>query len=224
MATRPAQKRKSARGKQRTKHVDGFSVERNELGARLRQLRHQHSLTNRQLAAMAGVSSSFISQLENGRVDASVLTLRRIAASLDVPMAEFFLGPDDEQDSSVHTTSEARFEPLARVVRREQRKRLQIPQSNFVFELLTPDLQGTIEFVRFELEPGQQQEEPMAHRRGGEECALVLAGTMHLVIGDQEYVLNAGDSCVFDPRFPHRIENRGKKKLIQISAITPPSF
>jgi transcriptional regulator with XRE-family HTH domain len=202
---------------------DHFRAERHRLGAQIRELRHQQGLTSRQLAKRAGVSASMISQLENGHIDASVVTLRRIAASLDVPIADFFLDRNDDE-----TTEETRQaeepESLARIVRADQRKRLQIPQSNFTFELLSPDLQGSIEFVWFELEPGQPQEESMAHRVGGEEYVLVLQGTMHLVICDQVFVLTEGDSCVFDPGLPHRTENRGSEKLIQISAITPPSF
>jgi transcriptional regulator with XRE-family HTH domain len=222
-ATKDAQSERSDR-RPAAERADGFATERQWLGSHLRQLRHERALTSRQLAIRAGVSPSLISQLENGRIDASVVTLRRIAASLDVPIADFFHRPDDAEDTMAEQAPGSTPEPLARVVRRGQRKRLQIPESNFVFELLTPDLQGQIEFVWFEREPGQPQEESMAHRQGGEECALVLQGTMHLVIGDQEYVLGPGDSCVFDPGVPHRTENRGKTKLIQISAITPPSF
>jgi transcriptional regulator with XRE-family HTH domain len=200
---------------------DSFAVERKRLGSRLRELRHEKALTSRELAERAGVSPSLISQLENGRLDASVVTLRKIAASLDVPIAAFFLDPGQSQEEA---GTDPEPEPLARVVRRKARKRLQIPQSNFTFELLSPDLQGSIEFVWFELAPGHPQEESLAHRHGGEEYALVIEGTMHLVIGDQEFVLGPGDSCVFNPGVPHRIENRGKRKLIQISAITPPSF
>jgi transcriptional regulator with XRE-family HTH domain len=204
---------------------DGFDADRRRLGLRIRELRRLRSLTTRRLASQAGVSPSLISQLENGHVDASVVTLRRIAASLDVPIAHFFLAPGDGASSSLDTaTGNGGGSALVSVVRRDRRKRLVIPQSNFVFELLTPDLQGSIEFAWFELAPGHPQEESMAHPRGGEECALVLEGTMHLVIGDEEYVLGPGDSCVFDPSIPHRIENRGKTKLIQISAISPPSF
>ena len=200
-----------------------YDAERRRLGLRIRELRKLQNLTMRQLALKASVSSGLISQLENGRIDASVVTLRRIAASLDVPIAHFFFAPGEGGlfgDASSESTKPA----AVRVVRRDERKRLVIPQSNFIFELLTPDLQGSIEFVWFELEPGHPREESMAHRNGGEECALVLQGTMHLVVGDDEYVLGPGDSCVFDPSILHRIENRGKKKLIQISAITPPSF
>ena len=64
--------------------------------------------------------------------------------------------------------------------------------------------------------------ESMAHT--GQECAFVIAGTMHVIVGDEEYVLEEGDCICLDSSIPHRIENRGRKKLIQISAITPPSL
>jgi mannose-6-phosphate isomerase-like protein (cupin superfamily) len=62
----------------------------------------------------------------------------------------------------------------------------------------------------------------MAH--AGQECALVLEGVMHVIVGDEEFVLEAGDSITLDSSIPHRIENRGAATVVQISAITPPSL
>lgn len=200
--------------------IDEQESERRSLGLRLRELRRIRGLTTRDLASRAHVSASLVSQLENGRTGASLASLRQIAAGLDVPIAELFL----QRTPTNGDFGESMSPPLAHVVRSDRRRRLQIPESNFIIELLTPDLRGNIEFVWFELDPGHPPEQSMPHRSPGEECALVLAGEMHLVIGDQEYVLGPGDSVRFDPSIPHRIENRGTEKLIEISAITPPSF
>jgi len=91
-----------------------------------------------------------------------------------------------------------------------------------MYELLTPNLRWSIEFLLVQLEPGHPPVESMAH--AGQECALVLDGTMHVVVGDDVYVLEKGDSISLDSSVPHRIENRGMTTLIQISAITPPSL
>ena len=53
---------------------------------------------------------------------------------------------------------------------------------------------------------------------------MVLQGVMHVVVGDEEFVLEEGDSIALDSSIPHRIENRGTETLVQISAITPPSL
>ena len=133
---------------------------------------------------------------------------------LHVPLAEFFIDgnspPEATKSSSVG------------VVRRSRRKHLQLPESRLTYELLTPDLRWNIEFVWIELEPDHPPVESMSHP--GQECALVLAGTLHVIIGSDAYVLETGDSIAFDSSVPHRIENRGTETVIQISAITPPAF
>ena len=174
-------------------------------------------LTTRELAERSGVSPSMINQIETGATGASVTSLRRVAGALSVPLAEFFLD-GDESGRAAPSTGSGRVA----VVRRNRRKHLQLPESNIVYELLTPDLRWDIEFVWIELEPNHPPVEAMSHP--GQECCVVIAGTLTSVIGDEEYTLEAGDSVVFDCSIPHRTENRGTEKVIQISAITPPRF
>ncbi len=190
--------------------------DRRLLGLRLRELRRLRGLTTRALAARSGVSTSMINQIETGTSGTSVSSLRRIAAGLDVPLAEFFMSGDL---SEVETEPAA---PRVSVVRRSDRRRLQLPESNVVYELLTPDLTSEIEFVWIELEPNHPPVEPMSHP--GRECCVVIAGTLTSVIGEEEYTLETGDSIVFDCSIPHTTENRGTETVIQISAITPPRF
>jgi transcriptional regulator with XRE-family HTH domain len=190
--------------------------DRRLLGLRLRELRRLRGLTTRALAARSGVSTSMINQIETGTSGASVSSLRRIAAGLDVPLAEFFMSNDLSEVEKEPTG------PRVSVVRRGDRRRLQLPESNVVYELLTPDLTSEIEFVWIELEADHPPVEPMSHP--GRECCVVIAGTLTSVIGDEEYTLETGDSIVFDCSIPHTTENRGTETVIQISAITPPRF
>jgi transcriptional regulator with XRE-family HTH domain len=190
--------------------------DRRLLGLRLRELRRLRGLTTRALAARSRVSTSMINQIETGTSGASVSSLRRIAAGLDVPLAEFFMSNDLSEVEKEPTG------PRVSVVRRGDRRRLQLPESNVVYELLTPDLTSEIEFVWIELEPDHPPVEPMSHP--GRECCVVIAGTLTSVIGDEEYTLETGDSIVFDCSIPHTTENRGTETVIQISAITPPRF
>jgi transcriptional regulator with XRE-family HTH domain len=199
-----------------------------QLGLRVRELRRLRHLTVRELAERAQVSASMISQIETGRTGASVVSLRRIAAGLGVPLAEFFLNGDGARpprrgrDDGGSPRRPDHGPGAVAVVRRNRRKRLQLPESHIVYELLTPNLRWSVEFLLVELEPDHPPVESMAHT--GQECAFVIAGTMHVIVGDEEYVLEAGDCICLDSSIPHRIENRGMEKLIQISAITPPSL
>jgi transcriptional regulator with XRE-family HTH domain len=205
---------------------EGKQQQLRQLGLRVRELRRLQGLTTRALAERANVSASMVSQIETGNTSPSVVSLRRIAAGLGVPLAEFFLDGRGEQSQSA-LTGDGRpggvFSGSRRraveIVRRDQRKRLQFPGSH-MYELLTPNLRWDIEFLLVELEPGHPPVESMAH--AGQECALVLAGIMHVIVGNEEFVLEAGDSIALDSSIPHRIENRGDEKVVQISAITPP--
>jgi DNA-binding XRE family transcriptional regulator len=57
------------------------------LGATIRQYRHQRHLTQESLAAHTGLSLTYISEVERGRRNVSVLALLAIAAVLQVPVA-----------------------------------------------------------------------------------------------------------------------------------------
>lgn len=178
------------------------------IGRRIRSIRTLRGLSSSELARAAGVSRGLISQIELDRANPSIDTLRKVAAALDSPIAAFF---DDEKPQS------------GVVVRGSERKTLHVPRSGLTYELLTPDLNRQIEFIRIELAPGQGgSRTPFGHP--GEEAALVLEGRVHVWIADEEYVLDAGDSISLNSGLPHRVANLGRKRAVLVSAITPPSF
>jgi transcriptional regulator with XRE-family HTH domain len=177
------------------------------IGQRIRTIRTLRCLSSSELARVAGVSRGLISQIELDRVNPSIDSLRRIASALDSPIAAFF---DEKPQSGV-------------VVRAEERKTLHVPRSGLTYELLTPDLNRQIEFILIELEPGQGgSRNQFGHP--GEEAALILEGQVHVWLGEEEHVLETGDSISFNSGVPHRVANLAKKKAVLVSAITPPSF
>lgn len=111
------------------------------------------------------------------------------------------------------------------VVRADQRKRSQ-RGSGLMWELLTPDVDGRIEFLRGELEPGASAPSELGAyvSHEGEENVHCLEGSVTMLIGGDEFSLEAGDSIQFDCSRPHRAENRGDNLAILIVAITPPTF
>src|SRR5437899_11886311 len=63
------------------------------LGERIKALRLERELQQRQLAEKADLTPSMVSQIESGRLTPSLHTLGRIAAALGVPIATLFDGP-----------------------------------------------------------------------------------------------------------------------------------
>jgi transcriptional regulator with XRE-family HTH domain len=197
-----------------TSSADHVPENRAVLARQLRQVRTARQMSSRELGRRAGVSSGLVSLIENGRSGVSLPTLRKIAAVLDVPVVQFLVDGPFPAAPPEHRS--------VQIVRADSRPRLKLPHSPVTVELLTPDVSGSVEFIWVELEPGTRPAELMAH--SGEEYALVISGVMHLWIGDEVHEMHAGDSVVFDPSIPHGVENPGSEKLIQVSAITPPSY
>lgn len=61
----------------------------------LRKLRTERGISQERLAADTGVDRAYVSELERGLGNASVDLLDRLAEVLRVPLAAFFVEPDD---------------------------------------------------------------------------------------------------------------------------------
>ena len=60
------------------------------IGTRIIQVRNQKNISQRQLSERSGIASSYLSRVENRRVEPQPKTLRRIAEALEVPISELF--------------------------------------------------------------------------------------------------------------------------------------
>ncbi len=54
------------------------------------QLRNQKDLTQEQVSRRSGIAPSYLSRIENRRIEPGPRTLRRLAEALGVPLSEFF--------------------------------------------------------------------------------------------------------------------------------------
>ncbi len=164
--------------------------------------------TIEQLAARSGVSTGRISQMERGLGNPSFVTLSKLAGALDLPMGSFFAGPAAESQM---------------VVRKDQRKRLVVPHDNLVYELITPDLQRSLEvFIFYVPAHFDNSGRPITHR--GEECIHVLTGQLEVDVDGQAFRLTEGDSITYDSGLPHFVQNLTEGTVTALAAVTPPSF
>ena len=177
-----------------------------KLGAEIRRLRQSKGLTIRQVAERSGLSTGLISQIERDLNSPSVASLWQIANALETPIGYFL----SEREAPA-------------VVRKDRRKKIRLPTSNVTYELLSPDLQGKIEFLLVNTQPGEAaQNEFVSHP--GEEYGFVIQGRLKVRLGKEEHILEKGDSIRFDSSIPHRFINEGRSLAVSIWAVTPPSF
>ena len=179
-----------------------------ELGERLRAIRVLRRLTLREVAESAGVSESFVSQLERGRSNASVATLQRLAAALGIEISDLFAGKPQSGP---------------RVLRRHDRQLLEWGHLGRK-ALLTPKPFHSLEVVAAAFDPGGSTgDEPYTHG-DSEELLLVVAGRVQVQLGSELLALETGDSVNYRSSTPHRVSNPGDGPAEVLFVISPPSY
>jgi transcriptional regulator with XRE-family HTH domain len=179
------------------------------IGAKIRSRRGELALSLQELASLTNLTPSFLSQVERDQTEPSITSLRKIAEALTVPIFYFLM------DAENHNP----------VVRKAQRRMLQLSASGVTYELLSPPdlVNRKMEVVVTRMAPGVVGgDHPVTHT--GEECIVVLRGSAAIWVADEEHLLVEGDAIYFNSAIPHRIRNAGEEELEILAAITPPAF
>ena len=79
-------------------------MEKREIGEKIRKLREKEYITQNALANRAGVSPTYIYQLEQGLKSPTVEYLGYICAGLNISLAEFFAEEQSEKNVAGRTT------------------------------------------------------------------------------------------------------------------------
>lgn len=178
------------------------------VGERLRELRQQKNLSVRALASLSGLAINTLSMIENGKTSPSVSTLQILARALEVPIAAFF-----EQET---------VEKKVVHVRRQQRPMVTVDTTHL--EHLGKDLAGNaVQPFVVTLQPGSGSGHSMIVHTG-HEFVYCLSGQVQYSIEGETYMLEAGDSIVFESHLPHRWENTGEEPAQIILVLIPVDF
>jgi transcriptional regulator with XRE-family HTH domain len=176
-------------------------IDREHLGARLRQLRLDAGLSLRELAARLEISVSAISQIERGVLQPSVNRLIAIVTALGVPLARVF---DDAEDEAV-TPAPHRYE-----LARSGSIRPVSLESGVLYRRLSPVQTAGVDFFESTYPPGSQADAGnhlITHV--GYEIGTVQLGELTIQFEDETVHLRAGDSITYPCEIPHHIMNRG---------------
>jgi len=161
------------------------------VGQRLRELRNERGLSIRALAERSGLNVNTFSLIENSKTSPSVSTLRQIAAALEVPITAFF-------------ETNAPKNSIAHIV---ARNRPHMAFAHGTLEDLGAGLTNrAVEPFVVTLEPhASSGANPIVHT--GFEFVFCLQGRMTYRVEEQSYVLEPGDSLLFESYLPHRWQN-----------------
>lgn len=176
------------------------------LGQRIRELRVHSGQSLRTLAAGAGLSPGFLSQVERGRANASVSALRRIANALGLATADLF-SAEDLVGSAVQ--------------RRSDRAEIPIGVASSKFLLSRRPLRN-LEVYSGELACGDGTGEPYTHG-DGQELFLVIRGCVEVVVDQTTHRMSTGDTVEYRTDVPHTARNVGDDVAEVLWIISPPN-
>jgi transcriptional regulator with XRE-family HTH domain len=197
--------------------VDGASAEavivEKRIGERIKRLRLKKSMGLVELGKHTGLSASFLSQLETGRVVPTLRNLARIAMVFSKDLSHFF---------------ESEPVSLFRVHRKSDRVRLPqtgVDDPTYFFEsigYMVPDRQLDPYFAEFL--PLKKAQDIRPHVHPGYEFLYVLDGELEVRHGDAQQVLGQGDGVYFDASTPHSYRCAGKtpSSAIIVTMHQPP--
>jgi transcriptional regulator with XRE-family HTH domain len=169
------------------------------LGERIKNLRAERELQQRQLAEKADLTPSMVSQIESGRLSPSLNTLGKIASAFGVPIAALF----DGTPAGSIVVSRKRDYPVVTFDGSSERwavlgAGLFQGKIRAVVSTLGPRAKG-VKTEKVILDPGQMK------------LFYVIEGRVALHYNGGSHPLEAGDSAYLDGGSPHGWENLGAK-------------
>ena len=152
------------------------------VGPRLKHLRLRRDVTLATLAEATGISTSTLSRLEAG--------LRRPTLEQLLPLARYY-GVTLDSLVDAPRTADPRIDV----------RPMSCADGSVVIPLTRRP--GGIQAYKFVLPAGRDDATPELRSHEGFDWAYVLNGTLRLVLGDQDLILQPGDAAEFDTRTPH---------------------
>ncbi|NTV62084.1 MAG: cupin domain-containing protein [Oscillochloris sp.] len=176
-----------------------------DVGGRLRSLREGRQLSIRALAEASGLAVNTLSLIENGKTSPSVSTLQQIAVALRLPITAFF-EPE---------------EPRSRLIflKASQQEVASFPHGT-LSDLGAGMAQRGIEPLLITLDPGSGSG-PQMIVHPGQEFVFCLEGRIRYTVDDQIYLLEPGDSLIFESTLPHSWQNTETRPARALLVLCP---
>ncbi|TDL82835.1 helix-turn-helix domain-containing protein [Peribacillus frigoritolerans] len=181
-------------------------MENIDIGKKIERYRTAKGYSSRELAKMAEITPSMLSQIERGLANPSIQTLKVLAKALDVPTFSLLL-------------EETNTEEL--VVKSKNRKKMVV--ENLSYELLSPDFTGTLATAILTVPPNTSSSDKLLEHKG-EEVAFILEGKIKVFLNEEEYILETGDSVKIPSHMKHKWENNFDENAVILFSVTPPAF
>ncbi|MCL6414336.1 cupin domain-containing protein [Aestuariirhabdus sp. Z084] len=181
-----------------------------DVGGRLKAIRKQHGLSQRELAKRVGVTNSTISMIEKNSVSPSISSLKKVLGGIPMSLVEFFSmeAGEEQQQKFVYRSDELLNVGMNDVQLHLVGKARNDRAMAFMVETMAPGTSTGSDMLIHE----------------GQEAGVVIEGKLELKVGTEVAILEEGDSYYFDSTQPHRFSNPFDETLRLVSCTTPANF
>ena len=173
------------------------------IGRQVRELRKRQRMTGSELAHQTGLSVGMLSKIANGVISPSLNTLQSLANALRVPLVQLFTGLEEAR-GAMHVKAGQGAE-IERAGTRAGH------QYNLLGHIGSNNSGVVVEPYLITLDSESDRFPAFQHE--GIELIYMLEGVIDYRHGDQLYLLEPGDSLLFDSDAPH-----GPEVLVEIPA------
>jgi len=180
-----------------------------EIAEKLKAFRLANRMTLKQLASKAGCTDAYLSQLERGRANPSIMILKKIASALQVKVVDFFLEQETQENEVVCKEGE--------------RVNIRFKRGDAKIQMLVRNIQNKrMQPFYTTIKPGGGSKGSYSHI--GEEFGIVLQGELEVNLNGKLYRVKKNESFYFSSQEPHSWSNPSKKKAVVIWVVSPPTF
>jgi transcriptional regulator with XRE-family HTH domain len=164
-----------------------------DIGRKIKKKRDEKGYTLKEFSQLCNLSISLVSQVERNLASPSINSLVKMAEVFGCSVGDFFESNERNNDQII--------------VKKEERRKLSLPQHLTTYELLTPnELDGTVRMVSLTLKPYHYSStKPFSH--SGKEICYTLKGRLKIEFDQSEYELEEGDCISFNSEKAHRFYN-----------------
>ncbi|WP_115788591.1 helix-turn-helix domain-containing protein [Arthrobacter silvisoli] len=155
------------------------------IGSRIRAARQSQRLTIEQVAEATGLTKGFLSRVERDLTSPSVASLVTLCQVLSVSIGELFAAPE------THLT------------RRDDGPKISLGGEGIVERLLTARSERRLQIIQAVIEPRGRGESELYAVDCDVDVLHVTKGRIQLILSNEKYDLEEGDTLSFPGREPH---------------------
>lgn len=175
---------------------------------KLKSIREERDLSIRSLCSLSGLAVNTLSLIENGKTSPSVNTLYKLAYALNIPITSFFDSGDIHKE--IHYS------------RADEQNRIATDTSDITEITSSFSASNQITAYSVIIHPGTiSGAQPFMHEEY--EFILCLEGRIRFIVKNDAFILEGGDSLLFNGSLPHRWLNEFPESA-KMLAIFFPSF